>query len=107
MYFLGSGQATTTGWNCEGIYIPNDTKIAGLNSDQNQQLEGATAIKILKGTQLIVKSNPQTGALELNITPNKVFKTGDINWYIPNVSETNIAARVPDVPTGTEEEEAD
>ena len=96
LYFLGSGQATGTGWNCQGIYIPNDTKIA--------ELEGATAIKILKGTQLIAKSNPETGALELNITPNKVFKTGDINWYIPNVSETNIAARVPDVPTGSEEE---
>jgi hypothetical protein len=104
LYFLGSGQATATGWNCQGIYIPNDTKIAGLNNDQNEQLEGATAIKILKGTQLIAKSNSETGALELNITPNKVFKTGDINWYIPNVSETNIAARVPDVPTGSEEE---
>jgi hypothetical protein len=73
-------------------------------SDQNQQLEGATAIKILKGTQLIAKTDPETGALELNITPNKVCKTGDINWYIPNVSETNIAARVPDLLAGIEEE---
>jgi hypothetical protein len=104
LYFLGSGQATATGWDCQGIYIPNDTQIANLNTEQNQQLLGATAIKIFKGTQLIAKSNPETGAFELNIAPSKVFKPGDINWYIPNVSQTNIASRVPDVPLGGEEE---
>ncbi len=95
LYFLGDSQTTATGWNCQGIYLANDTKIDGSNT-------GAAAIKILKGTQLIAKSNPETGALELNITPNKLFKAGDINWYIPNVSETNISSRVPDVPLGGE-----
>ncbi|MDZ7958006.1 MAG: hypothetical protein RMY34_08895 [Aulosira sp. DedQUE10] len=104
LYFLGAGQVTPTEWDCQGIYLPNDTKVAGLNTEPNQQLEGASAIKIFKGTQLIAKSNPETGALELNVTPRKVFKAGDINWYIPNVSEINISSRVPDVPLGGEEE---
>jgi hypothetical protein len=104
LYFLAAGQATPTEWDCQGIYLPNDTKVAGLNTDPNQQLQGASAIKIFKGTQLIAKSNPETSVLELNITPSKVFKSGDINWYIPNVGEKNIAARVPDVPLGGEEE---
>jgi hypothetical protein len=104
LYFLGAGQATPANWDCQGIYLPNDTKLTSFNTDPNQQLEGAVAIKIFKGTQLIAKTNSETGALELNISPSKFLKAGDINWYIPNVSERNIAFRVPDVPLGGEEE---
>ncbi|BAZ37074.1 hypothetical protein NIES4101_29950 [Calothrix sp. NIES-4101] len=100
LYFLAPSETTPTGWDCQGIYLANDTKITSLN---NQEISGAAAIKILKGTQLIAKTNSETGALELNITPNKIFKAGDINWYIPNVSETNIAARVPDALLAGEE----
>ncbi len=102
LYFLGNGQTTATGWDCQGIYLPNDTKIAGLNTDPNQKLEGAAAIKILKGTQLIAKSNPDTGVLELNTNPSKIFQAGDVKWYIPNVPETSIASRVPNIPQGEE-----
>ncbi len=87
LYFLGAGQETPAGWDCQGIYLANDAKVAGLNTDPNQSLDGASAIKIFKGTQLIAKSNPETSALEFNVTPSKVFKAGDINWYIPNVGE--------------------
>ncbi|BAY30277.1 hypothetical protein NIES2107_21210 [Nostoc carneum NIES-2107] len=104
LYFLGAGQETPAGWDCQGIYLANDAKVAGLNIDPSQSLEGAAAIKIFKGTQLIAKSNPETSALEFNITPNKLLKAGDINWYIPNVGEKNIASRLPDVPLGGEEE---
>ncbi|QIR35796.1 hypothetical protein HCG51_02855 [Tolypothrix sp. PCC 7910] len=104
LYFLAAGQETPAGWDCQGIYLANDAKVAGLNTDPNQSLEGAAAIKIFKGTQLIAKSNPETSALEFNVTPSKVFKAGDINWYIPNIGEKNIASRLPDVPLGGEEE---
>ena len=105
LYFLGTGQATPTDWDCQGIYLPKDIKLTSSNTDPNQDLEGAVAVKIFKGTQLIAKNNSETGALELNISPSKFYKSGDINWYIPNVSERNISSRVPDVPQG--EEEAD
>ncbi|AKG20631.1 hypothetical protein [Calothrix sp. 336/3] len=101
LYFLGAGETTPPGWDCQGIYLANDSKIMGFN---NQDLSGAAAIKILQGTQLIAKSNPETSTLELNVTPTKVFHNGDINWYIPNVSETNITSRVPDIILGNEEE---
>ncbi|MBD2449376.1 hypothetical protein H6G76_19860 [Nostoc sp. FACHB-152] len=104
LYFLGAGQTTPEQWDCQGIYLPNDTKLNSQNTDTNQQIEGAVAIKIFKGTQLIAKNDPETGALELNISPSKFYKSGDINWYIPNVSSRNIAFRVPDVPVGGEEE---
>lgn len=104
LYFLGASQTTPEQWDCQGIYLPNDTKLNSQNTGTNQQIEGAVAIKIFKGTQLIAKNDPETGALELNISPSKFFKPGDINWYIPNVSSRNIAFRVPDVPLGGEEE---
>jgi hypothetical protein len=97
LYFLGSGESTAMGWDCQGILIPNGTKLAGLNTD------GAVAIKNLKGTQLIARMNPGKDGFELNINPDKFFKSGDINWYIPNVSSKTIAARVTDVPQGAEE----
>ncbi|BDA72769.1 hypothetical protein CAL7716_069350 [Calothrix sp. PCC 7716] len=97
LYFLGSGEVTGTGWDCQGIFVPKGTKVTSLNTD------GAVAIKNSKGTQLIAKTNPDNNAIELNIKPDKVFKAGDINWYIPNVSSQNIASRVPDVPLGGEE----
>ncbi|MBO3460472.1 hypothetical protein G7B40_000535 [Aetokthonos hydrillicola Thurmond2011] len=103
LYFLSSGETTPRGWDCQGIYLAKDSKIAGLSTNA-EDITGAAAIKIPKGTQLIAKSNSETGTLELNITPKKVFKAGDINWYIPNVSETNIAARIPDVLVNSEEE---
>lgn len=74
LYFLGAGQETPAGWDCQGIYLANDAKVAGLNIDPNQSLDGAAAIKIFKGTQLIAKSNPETSALEFNVTPSKLFK---------------------------------
>ncbi|MBW4507749.1 MAG: hypothetical protein KME64_14725 [Scytonematopsis contorta HA4267-MV1] len=102
LYFLGNGQTTPTEWDCQGIYLPSDTKIANLNTDPNQNLDGAIAIKILKGTQLVAKSNPDTGVLELNTNPSKIFQAGDVKWYIPNVPAASIASRVPNVPQGEE-----
>ena len=103
LYFLSSGETTPRGWDCQGIYLAKDSKIAGSGTDA-EEITGAAAVKIPKGTQLIAKSNPETRTLELNITPNKVFKAGDINWYIPNVSEINIADRIPDILLNGEEE---
>ncbi|BAZ09977.1 hypothetical protein NIES4071_17910 [Calothrix sp. NIES-4071] len=95
LYFLGSGESTGMGWDCQGIFVPNGTKIASLNTD------GAVVIKNLKGTQLIARTNPDKDGIELNINPDKVFKSGDINWYIPNVSSKSISTRVTDVPNGS------
>ena len=101
LYFLGDGQTTQEQWDCAGVYLPNDVKIASSNSDeQGQELAGPVAVKIADGTQVVIKSNPETGAVEFSLPPAKVFKAGEANWFIPNVPQSVIATRIPSAPTG-------
>ncbi len=101
LYFLADGQTTQEQWDCSGVYLPNDVKIAGSTSDeQGQELAGPVAVKIVDGSQIVVKSNPESGAVEFSVPPAKVFKAGDANWFIPNVSQSAIATRVANAPTG-------
>ncbi|WP_242022010.1 hypothetical protein [Microcoleus sp. FACHB-831] len=98
LYFLGNGQTTDDDWNCDGVYLPSGTNVAGLTSPDAPQLAEPLAIKVVNGTQLVAKTNADTGAVELNITPAKVFKTGEGNWSIPTLSQTDIDAQVPNAP---------
>jgi hypothetical protein len=92
VYLLPNGQTTDDDWNCQGIYLPNDVKVAGLN------LNSAVAVKILNGTKLVVKANPDTGVYELNLPPAKVFKTGEANWDIPDLSQASLDIQYPKAP---------
>ena len=104
IYFLANGQATEAKWNCEGIYLPNGIAVIGLTSNgQAKELTSAVALKIAAGTQLIAKANPDTGAIELSAVPANIFKAGDVNWFIPDVSPEFIAARVPNIPMPEED----
>lgn len=96
LYFLADGQTTKEKWDCEGVYLPNDAQIAGLGSNE---LAGPVAIKIADGTQIAIKTNADTGAIEFSNPPTKVFKTGNVNWFIPNVSQSAIDTRVANAPT--------
>lgn len=89
LYFLADGQSTPDGWDCNGIYLPNGIKVAGVDIAQ------PLAYKVLDGTQLIAKTNPETAEWSLNIPPASVFKAGDANWSIPDVSQTFIESRIP------------
>src|SRR5918912_326491 len=60
LYLLPSGEVTDEDWDCDGVYLPNDANIAGLN------LGAAGAAKILDGTDLKITENSQTGAIEFN-----------------------------------------
>ena len=105
IYFLADGQATEVEWNCEGIYLPSGVTVTGLTPDgQAQELTSAVALKIANGTQLIAKTNPDTKAIELSAVPANIFKSGDVNWFIPNVSPEFIAARVPNIPMPEEDD---
>jgi hypothetical protein len=94
LYFLGNGQVTDNDWNCDGIYLPTGSLVA----DLGQELTEPIAIKIVDGTQLVAKANPETGAIEFNVPPAKVFKTGEGTWSIPNFSQADIDANVPNAP---------
>jgi len=100
LYFLAPGRTTKEKWDCNGIYLPNDAKLTAISSNQQgEELAGPGAIKIVNGTQLVAKTNPDTSAVELNIPPTQVFKAGDLNWFIPNVTSATIDTRVANAPT--------
>jgi hypothetical protein len=89
LYFLANGESTPEGWDCNGIYLPNGIKIAGTSASQS------LAYKIPNGTQLVATTDLDTDELALNVPPAKVFKAGDVNWTIPNLSQEFIESRIP------------
>lgn len=92
LYLLPNGQTTDDDWNCEGIYLPNDVKVAGLD------LNSAAAVKVLQGTKLTIKANPDTGVYELNLPPAKIFKAGEVNWEIPDLAQASLDVQYPKAP---------
>jgi hypothetical protein len=99
LYFLAPGQATKNKWDCEGVYLSSGATTTITSPDgKTQDLTGPAAIKIADGTQLTVLTNLNTGAVEFNLPPTKVFKANELNWFIPNVAQAFIDARVPNAP---------
>ncbi|MDZ7958753.1 MAG: hypothetical protein RMY34_12880 [Aulosira sp. DedQUE10] len=96
LYFLADGQSTRNEWDCDGFYLPNDAKIANLSNDA---LTGPVAVKIPDGSHLVIKSNADTAAIEVNIPNAKVAQAKEVKWFIPNVSQAFVDTRVPNVPT--------
>ncbi|OUL36329.1 hypothetical protein BV372_07865 [Nostoc sp. T09] len=100
LYFLADGQSTRNEWDCDGFYLPNDATIASSSSDgQAKESPGPVAVKIADGSHLVIKTNPDTAAIELNVPNAKVVKAKEVKWFIPNVSQAFIDTRVPNVPT--------
>jgi hypothetical protein len=46
----------------------------------------------------VIKSNPDTGAIELNVPTVKVLNSNKANWFIPDISQAIIDTRVPNAP---------
>ncbi|MHC5598799.1 MAG: hypothetical protein ACYTXC_23155 [Nostoc sp.] len=102
LYFLANGQSTKNNWDCDGIYLPNDAKVANFTSSPNgqgEELTGAAALKILDGTQLVIKTNPATAGIELNVPTVKVLNSKKANWFIPDISQDIVNTRVPNAPS--------
>ena len=99
LYFLADGQTTKKKWDCQGVYLPTDAQTTISSNGQNEELLGPAAIKVADGTQLIVKTNADTGAIEFSIPPTQALKAGAANWFIPNVSQAVIDTRVANAPT--------
>lgn len=95
LYFLAAGETTDDDWDCDGILLPAGTQATFGSGVPAQQLSEPTAIKVVDGTQLIVRTNPATGGIELNVAPAKVFKAGEVNWSIPALSQVDINAQAP------------
>lgn len=102
LFYLGNGKYTDDDWSCDGVYLPSGAKLANATSLGIQELTEAEALKITPGTQLVISTNPQTGAYELNVSPAKVLKAGDQavenSSSIPNLSISDISTQVPNAP---------
>ncbi len=100
LYFLGNGETTQDRWNCKGVYLPNDVSAIALGvGKEEEELPGGIAIKVPNGTNLVLKVNADTGAIEFNQAGTKILKPGEVNWFIPNVSQNIVDARVTNAPT--------
>ncbi|WP_315791178.1 hypothetical protein [Fischerella sp. JS2] len=78
LYLLPSGTETDDEWDCQGVYLP------GQPATEDQEGIPAQAFKIVHGTRLVATTNPQTGEIEFNLPPAKIFQSGEANWFIPN-----------------------
>lgn len=106
LYFLENGQTTAYEWDCDGIYLPTGSQVSGLDQTQNvQKIETPIALKIVDGTQLVVKNNPETSAIEFTAPFSQIFKAGEVNWFIPEVTQAAIESRVANAPTLESEED--
>lgn len=100
LYFLGDGQTTKDKWNCKGIYLPSDIKAFALSQDgQSQELIGGVVIKVPNGANLVLKANPDAGAIEFNQAGITILKPSEVKWFIPNVSQAIVDAQVTNAPT--------
>jgi hypothetical protein len=77
LYLLPSGAETDDEWDCQGVYIP------GQAATEEQAATSPQAFKIVHGTRLVATTNPETGEIEFNLPPAKVFQSGEVNWVIP------------------------
>ncbi|WNZ26988.1 hypothetical protein HJG54_29135 [Leptolyngbya sp. NK1-12] len=92
LYYLAPGQETDEDWDCDGVYLPNDAKVAGLS------LGGAGAVKIVDGSRLTIDTDP-TGAIQFNLPLAGIFKAGEGTWTIPNLSQAEVDTQVANAPT--------
>jgi hypothetical protein len=95
LYYLAAGQETDDDWDCDGYYLPAGTQVAFGPNAEAQALTKPLAVKFVDGTQSIVRMNPATGAIELNVPPASTFKAGETNWTIPSLSQADINAQTP------------
>ncbi|MBW4563919.1 MAG: hypothetical protein KME32_22815 [Mojavia pulchra JT2-VF2] len=88
LYLLPSGAETDDEWDCQGVYLPGEAATA------EQAATPAKAFKIVHGTRLVATTNPQTGGMEFNLPPAKVFQSGEANWFIPENSQAALDAGI-------------
>lgn len=98
LYFLAAGQTTKDKWDCNGVYLPSGVQASGISFNGKSQELAPVAVKIADGTQLVIKTNPITGTVEFSVPPMKVIKAGEAKWFIPNVTQAAINARIPNAP---------
>ena len=92
LYYLANGETTDDDWNCDAVYLPTGTKIAG-----QPELTEPLAAQFVSGTRMVAKTTP-TGELEFNVSPAKLLKSGEGNLMIPNLTLASVETTTPNAP---------
>jgi hypothetical protein len=108
LFYLGNGQKTDDDWDCDGLYLPSGVNVAGISvpvgenqeqvGENQEQPQQPLFVKIVDGTKLIARTNPLTGEIELNAPPAGIFQAGELNPAVPNLSQAQIDAQIPNAP---------
>ena len=93
--FLGTGQETDDDFDCVGIFLPAGSKVT---TSDAEGLVDPVIVKFVPGAQLVATANPETGVIDFNIPNSGFFKSGEIDWTIPALTQTEVESQVPNAP---------
>ena len=101
LYRLPTGRKTPSGFDCDGIYVPND-RIA--DQFAGADIQGPVAIKYINILTFEITKNGNKYVLPANqgaFKPNEVCCPSNfptcVCWNIPNLSQTQVTT-FPEVP---------
>lgn len=88
LYILRAGGHTPDGWRCDGFYVPWDMTVTGMPPlDAKLSWSGPVGFKVNPARTLVLIGR---NALMVNAQPEALFSVGEINWDIPNLSQSEI-----------------
>jgi hypothetical protein len=97
LFYLGAGQSTDDDWDCDGVYLPSGSKAALTSVGLSEDLTEPIALKITDGTRLVISSSPEN-IISFNLPPAQVLKVDGSTWSIPDLTQADIDAAVPNAP---------
>ncbi len=97
LFYLGAGQSTDDEWDCDGVYLPSGSKAALTSVGLSEDLTEPVALKITDGTRLVISASPEN-VISFNLPPVQVLKVDGSTWSIPDLTQTDIDAAVPNAP---------
>ncbi|MBD0336612.1 MAG: hypothetical protein ICV62_14080 [Cyanobacteria bacterium Co-bin13] len=91
--YLGAGETTDDDVACTGIYLPGDSLVSDLDLGG-----GPVAATIIDGSNLVISQNPVTNAIEFNLPLTGVFQADQTDLLVPELTQAEVAAQVPNAP---------
>lgn len=92
LYYLPTGRATPGGWDCDGIYVPNDRYASQAILPERR---GPVAVKYVDPQFPTITRTNDRYHCPFNYS---ILAPGEVNWEIPNVAYSSVPGSYPVVP---------